>query len=262
MKSISTLVAKDNTLNRSHWLIFLFGITFISCAPRTHLATVHTGYTSINENDKATNPKIDSILKPYRAELDLTMNEIVGYTGEMLPKSKPESKLTNLLADILATHAAKVSGMKVDLAFINFGGIRLPMLPEGEITKGKIYELSPFDNKVVILQMSGAQLNKLLNAVAASGGWPVSKELRMEIIDRKPASVTIHGTPVSENATYTIALPDYIANGGDGLEFLKSIKQIDTKTYLRDAILEYFIDMKNKNQIIDAQLDGRITKKR
>lgn len=202
------------------------------------------------------------MLTPYRTELSKTMDEIVGFTAEMLPKGKPESKLTNLLADILAEQATKISGETVDLAFINFGGIRLPMLPEGPISRGKIYELSPFDNKIVLLKMTGLQLNKLLASVAASGGWPVSRGLRMEIVDRKPGQTTVNGKAVIENEIYTVALPDYIANGGDDLIFLKQIKQIDTKSYLRDAILNYFISMKNNNQIIDPQLDGRITEKR
>lgn len=68
-----------------------------------------------------------------------------------------------------------------DFAVFNTGGLRRP-LPLGNITRGDVFELMPFENELVILTMNGEAVKKLVNFIATKGGAPVSG-LRLRIQD-------------------------------------------------------------------------------
>ena len=76
------------------------------------------------------------------------------------------------------TNAMKIMAEKkfethVDAAFINYGGIR-SYLPKGDITIGRIFELMPFDNLIVLQEIKGDTLLSFLNFIAERNGWPIS----------------------------------------------------------------------------------------
>jgi len=239
-------------------LIALSFFLLIGCKPTYHLATIKTGYTTISDSMSAGDAGMDSLLVPYRKVLDAQMNEIVGHTSELMGKAKPESKLTNLLADILREAAETANGQKVDFAILNYGGIRLPTLPKGEITMGKLYELCPFDNQLVVVKLDGSQVIQMMGMIASSGGWPVSKELRLEISKKKPVNITINNVPIDNKKQYLVAMPDYVANGGDNFSFLTNSIQVATGIYLRDAIIDYFKNLEKQNIPVTSTVDGRI----
>ncbi len=47
------------------------------------------------------------MIRPYKLELDKTMNEVIGYCDEELTKGKPSSNLTNWFADVLLDETQK-----------------------------------------------------------------------------------------------------------------------------------------------------------
>jgi 5'-nucleotidase len=86
--------------------------------------------------------------------LGVTLTTTIGLDGN------PESPLGNLFTD------AVLAGTDADIAIHNVsGGIRA-ILPAGELTYGKVYEISPFDNRVAIVEVSGADLRRLIAAEA------------------------------------------------------------------------------------------------
>jgi len=85
-----------------------------------------------------------------------------------------------------------------------------------------------------------------------------SKELRFEINQDKAEKVNIKGQALDLEKTYLVALPDYIANGGDKCFFLKEQKRIETGKLIRDVLLEYIASCKKEAIIMDTKLDGRI----
>ena len=54
------------------------------------------------------------------------------------------------------------------------GGIRLNAVPAGDITRGKIFEMSPFDNIIVLQKLNGKLLQEFLNHISGRGGWPAA----------------------------------------------------------------------------------------
>ena len=123
---------------------------------------------------------------------------------------------------------------------------------------GKLYELCPFDNQLVVVKLDGSQVIQMMDMIASSGGWPVSKELRLEISKKKPVNITINNVPIDNKKQYLVAMPDYVANGGDNFSFLTNSIQVATGIYLRDAIIDYFKNLEKQNIPVTSTVDGRI----
>lgn len=198
-----------------------------------------------------------SLLATYKDSINKTMSTVLGFSTEGLTKKQPESGLGNFMTNAMKTMAEKKFGTRVDVAFINYGGIR-SYLPKGDITVGKIFELMPFDNLIVLQEVKGDTLLSFLNFVAERNGWPVSG-ISMTISNRKAYNILVNGKPLDTTATYTIANSDYIANGGDDVKMLKAIPQINKGYLLRDALIAYTKLLTDTGESIDAKLEKRIT---
>ncbi len=199
-----------------------------------------------------------SLLKPYSDNVNKTMNEVVGVAEISLEKRQPESTLGNFLADAFLTMAQEKYNTKADISLINFGGIRLTQLPKGEVTNGKIFELMPFDNLLILQKVRGDILQQFLDLIAAKGGWPVAG-MTMQIKDKKAINIVIGGKPLDPKATYTIVNSDFIANGGDNADMLRSIPQITNGYLMRDAIFDYIKKLKGQGKNITANIENRVT---
>ncbi len=198
------------------------------------------------------------LLKPYSDSLSKSMNDVVAVSETDLEKKQPEGSLGNFLADAMLAMAEKSYAVHVDAAFINYGGIRLPSLPAGNITRSKVFELSPFDNLLVIQKVNGKVLQEFLDHVAAKGGWPCSG-ITMQIKDKKAINIKIGGNPLIESATYTIANNDYVANGGDDCAMLKPIPQVSNGYIFRDAVFDFLAELKKQGKKISAKTENRVT---
>jgi 2',3'-cyclic-nucleotide 2'-phosphodiesterase (5'-nucleotidase family) len=202
--------------------------------------------------------EINALISPYRDQLSDEMNEVIGMSDMNLRKAKPESTMGNWFADILKDEASRLYGSKVDCAFQNYGGLRVSSLSKGEVTRGEIFELMPFENMLVVIEAKGEVLRKLLDRIAVFGGWPSSKGLSFEIKDTIAHNIMLDGKPLDDQANYVFALPDYISNGGDNCDFLKDQKSTNLNVLLRDAVIQNLKRNYNEGQIIHSKLEGRI----
>ena len=123
---------------------------------------------------------------------------------------------------------------------------------------GKIFELMPFDNILVLQKLKGSELQQLLDLIAARGGWPVAG-MTMQIKDKKAINVMVGGKPLDPNAVYSVVNSDFVANGGDNADLLKALPR-DTKGYLmRDALFDYINKLKREGKNITARIENRVT---
>jgi 2',3'-cyclic-nucleotide 2'-phosphodiesterase (5'-nucleotidase family) len=208
---------------------------------------------------------IISFLKPYSDNVNKTMNDVVGYADMDLEKKQPESTLGNFMADAFLAMAKEKYKTDADVAFINFGGIRLTQLPAGTVTNGKIFELMPFDNLLILQKVKGDVLQQVLDLQASRGGWPVAgltmqiKDLPAGQVGKKAINVMIGGQPLNPDRTYTIVNSDFIANGGDDANMLRPIPQITNGYLMRDAIMDYIKKLKSEGKNISAKIENRVT---
>ncbi|GAC1586088.1 MAG: hypothetical protein NVS3B19_04330 [Ginsengibacter sp.] len=200
---------------------------------------------------------MNALIKPYADNVHKSMSDVVATAATPLDKKLPESTLGNLMADIMLIKAKEKYQIPIDISIMNYGGIRLPTIAAGPITRGKIFELSPFDNLVVVQVLNGKLLQQFLDHIASKGGWPVSG-MSFMISNKKATNVKINGNVLDENKNYIVALLDYVANGGDDASMLRNTPQNNMGYIYRDAILEYMADMTKNGKLISSQIENRV----
>lgn len=229
MKSILNLLLSRGLLI---WLL----PALVSCKVN-HLADVQISAYRVAEVENINeDPEILAMISPYKAQVEQEMNVVIGQAVETMEKS--EGTLGNWMADVVLRQGQIYDGGHLDCALLNSGGIRIPALQKGPITKGLIFELMPFDNQLVVVEMNASVFRQLADKMAARGGWPLSEGLTYTIKDGKAVDVLIRGEAPDPAKTYRILLPDYIANGGDDCFFLVDQPQKELGVLVRDAIIE------------------------
>lgn len=243
-------------MRRIFSFIFLLFFGISSCTsiqPITSLS--FTDYRIAKE--AKTDTALTGMLAPYRTSMDATMNKVIGFSNLQMNARQPESGLGNFMADGIRVMAEKKYGKKVDAGFINQGGIR-SYIPKGNITVGKIFELMPFDNLVVLQEVKGSVMQQFFDKMAADGGWPVSAGVEMEIREKKAINIKINGKPLDPAAVYVVANSDYVANGGSDCEMLRRIPQQNKGYLLRDALIEFVSDLTRQGKPLDYSIEKRV----
>ncbi|GAA4343512.1 5'-nucleotidase [Flaviaesturariibacter amylovorans] len=245
-----------NQLKRSVFAALLLPAALLACrTAQVPVKAEHERYR-INSGMKS-DSSLARVLQPYRDSVDRSMSEVVGIADKALDKKQPEGTLGNFMVDAFFYAAEQQFKLKPDVGIFNFGGIRLTQLPAGPVTRGKIFELMPFDNQLVLQRLPGSALQQLLDHVAAAKGWPVHG-LTMEIRGGKAVNVRINGAPLDPNKTYILVNSDYVANGGDNAAMLKAFPQQSVGYLQRDALFDYIRHLKSQGKNISATEENRV----
>ena len=213
-----------------------------------------------NRYDQQPDATARAFIAPYQHEVDSMMKPVVGKVAKYMAANRPESALSNLLADILVW-GGKPFGENPDVAVYNMGGIRAA-LPEGNVTWGNIIDMAPFENKICFLTLTGEKLLELFGQMASRGGEGVSHGAELTISNGKLLSARLHGKEIDPQADYRVATLDYLAQGNDGLTAFKDGTNIvspqDDKNNVRFVIMEYFKAETAEGRVVDAEVEGRI----
>jgi len=156
---------------------------------------------------------LQSIIEPYRQRVDSVSSIEIGVAAVDLPQNSPRT--INWLSDFVKQRAEELTGRAVDFAIMNKGGIR-NSIAKGVVTKGEVMNMLPFDNSIIVMEISGSDLLENFRIMALQGGNGVSREV--EVVYRNDGTVVsamINGTPVDPTKTYRLATITYLANGGD-----------------------------------------------
>ncbi len=241
-----------------HLLLVLFSVTlFWSCK------TVYYPEKSVKQqydiSEKyAENKEINDLITPYKKVIDTEMNKLLAHSDYDLTKEGLSSTLGNFLSDILYNDANEYTTQhnlrSVDLVLLNSGGMRTT-LKKGAVTVGDVFEIMPFENEMVIVEISGNKMWDLIQYLnITKKGHPIS-HLNVEWNNNKFVSATINGKPFDKNKTYTIATNDYLQKGGDDMNFfLNPIQIINTNVKVRDA----FIRQIGKIKLIPLNKEQRL----
>lgn len=207
---------------------------------------------------KKQDEKIIALLRPYADSVNKSMNDVIVVSDKVIEKGQPEGALGDLLADIMLASARRIFNTHVDAAILNDGGIRMSWLPAGNITRGRLFELMPFDNMIVLQKLPGNVLQSFLDHIASKKGWPVSG-ITMQIKDANAIDVKINGVPLDMAAMYTIALPDYVAGGGDDAAMLRNIPQQNNGYIFRDEMIAYLSGLNKQGLKVNATTENRVS---
>jgi 2',3'-cyclic-nucleotide 2'-phosphodiesterase (5'-nucleotidase family) len=203
---------------------------------------------------------LSELVGSYTIQLDEQMNEVIGTAAEDLNNNSGtvEFALGNFVADLMLTASIKRFGEPVDLALINArGGLRVP-ISKGDITVGNVFELMPFDNEVWILQLTGEETQMFFDHCTLTEKMSVAGA-RYEMNGKSAVAIQIGGDPFQSEKTYLLAVPDFLATGGDGFDFLPDARRVEKLNYLvRDMIIDHIRALNEQSMPVDARLDGRV----
>lgn len=236
----------------------------LSCQTSRKTVTVSMQQVVIDKSyDSMIDPSLTAFLAPYKQNVDSLMSPVVGQTARVLNAGQPESPLSNMLCDMLVWVADSMYGQKVDFAVYNMGGIRASF-PAGNVTKGDVLDVAPFNNKPCFFMLSAASVDSLFQEMAAAGGEGVSREVRLVITpEGKLLSAKVDGRTVGSKQEYRVATIDYLAQGNDKMIAFKNKYNVtqpnEEKDNMRNVIEQYFRAMSARGIKVDGQMDGRIT---
>jgi 5'-nucleotidase len=193
-------------------------------------------------------PTIAAAIAPAVRRAAAVKNEPIGVSLETrFPRGDQQSETA--LADLVADGTlASVPG--ADVAVNNGGSLRTD-LPAGPLTYGSIYEVYPFDNRLVTLRLTGDQLTRIIaynleRKVAPYELLPIAGFKVDAKCESKMLRVTLtrsSGVPIRADERLSVATSDFIAGGGDGILApagpLGEIKVVDGVPVLRESIVAW-----------------------
>ncbi|SFB92761.1 5'-nucleotidase [Zunongwangia mangrovi] len=240
-------------------LIFCF-LSLISCK---NSQTKLEGKEIPIDNTITADPEIEEFIAPFKEHLNKTLDSTLAYNPGVLSKGEKgmNTGIGNLMADIVMEQANPVfksrTGNSIDFVLLNYGGIRAE-LNKGPITTRDAYNMMPFENHIVVTELSGEKVMKLLSYLEkGKSAHPVSGiNIKMNK-DFKVISASVNGKSIDPDQNYFVATSDYLQQGGDSMYFFSDPVNLYNINYkLRNAIIDYF----HKIDTIKAKQDDRFIK--
>lgn len=199
---------------------------------------------------------LTDIINVYKDSIDLKLDNVIGfskglYTKDDYSKIKFNSSLGNLIADIIFKQADSVFyksfGNNIDFVLQNHGGIRSSLL-EGEIKLTDAYKILPFENEIVVLEISKEVFDEMVLFLSNEkfphpiSGFSIMND--KALIDKEK----------SLNDKFFLATNDYLLSGGDNMFFLERNSRVFNLGYsLRDAFIDYTINEED----LESKVDNR-----
>lgn len=237
-------------------------LLFTGCRPGYSVVSVEGDRIEVTSAwDAVPDSAAEAILTPYRKTVDSIMSPVIGQSARFMDRYRPESELSNLVADILRTSAADYTGSEADVGITNMGGLRTA-LPEGDITFGNIYEITPFENALCILTMDGTLLRQVFEDVARVHGEGLSGARLVITGDGRLLEATVGGREIEDGRKYRVATLDYLAEGNDHMEAFTRVaagdRMLPQGATVRQLFLNYVNRLTRAGRKVDSRIEGRI----
>ncbi|GMV37071.1 MAG: bifunctional metallophosphatase/5'-nucleotidase [Fimbriimonadales bacterium] len=211
--------------------------------------------------DVPEDPVAKSLIAALQRPIGSIQNEKIGVADTPLGPvagGLGENTMANVITDAMLDATAKQGSVA---AFMNAGGVRAALEP-GPITYGQAISVQPFNNTLVVMDLTGEEIRKALEHGAGGGGMLFPSRGTSYVIDRnKPdgsrvSEVMIAGKPLDLSATYRVTLNSFTAAGGDGHEVLKSATgyRYDTGLLDIDALVEFI----KSHSPLSRSAEGRV----
>ncbi len=196
-------------------------------------------------------------VRRWNAEVGPISAEPMGRTETALDRRRPEATIGNLICDAMRWAS------KADFAFQNPGGMRAD-LDAGDILRGEVYAIMPFDNTIVLLEMTGAEVRLALEQSLRGDRITQVSGLRYAFDPSAPAMSRLteltmaDGTAIDPDRKYTLAANNFMASGGDQYDALARAPKNDTQRTIRNAMEDYLRESMKAGQALQVPRDGRI----
>lgn len=206
-------------------------------------------------------PEIAALVESRRTEAAKYTERVVGtLKSDLDGTSRDENAIGDMIGDAFVEYGRK-QGWKTDVAFYNAAGIR-SSLRAGPVTYGQLYQVLPFENSIVSVDLTGVQLKEVLEDAAGRAGrlqigggsfvYRFSNPGGDRIIE-----ATIAGAPLDPKRVYHVATIDYLLLGGDGQTWFGKGTNVIYGDIEVDAVAAYM----TAHSPLDPKVEGRITQR-
>jgi 5'-nucleotidase len=202
----------------------------------------------------APDAQLAAYVASVRARSDTELARPVARIGAGLARKENEAG-ESMLGDAIADAAvAATRAQGVQIGFMNPGGIRrdLEAGEGGVVSFGQAQAVLPFGNTLVALDLTGAQLLRVLEqqwdrpgherymlqvSQSLSYQWDSTRPAGQRIV---PGSVKVDGVPVEAGQTYRVVTNNFLAEGGDNFPALaEGVKRVDTGIRDLDSLIAW-----------------------
>jgi len=154
-------------------------------------------------------------VRKEKSEIKQLVNEFndAPALNEAIATAKTKFENPEEIGCLMTDAIREVSG--ADFAFQNTGGVRINRMKKGPITIKDVYSFDPFNNEIVVYQMTGAQVKKyILNSYRKNGDAPsfVSGMTYTVSDGGKDVWIDMEGSAFSTNKIYKVAMNSYMAS--------------------------------------------------
>ena len=242
------------------WILFFFSFLIIACKNNSHeVSKINAKQLEIG-NEVKQDSSIIQLFTPYKKKMTNEITKSLSFSPKILERTDGnlQSTLGNLVADLCYEKANELfknkTGKTVDFSMSNYGGIRAAIM-KGDVTVSNAFELMPFDNTLVVVELNYDKIKALFNYfVAKKRAHPLSKNIQLTI-KNDSYNVLINGKAIKKDRTYFVATSNYLQKGGDGMIFFSEPESLfDSNFLIRDAIVDYF----ESKDTLSANLDNRV----
>ena len=188
---------------------------------------------SFNLAKKEEDPEVKQMVQRYHDESPLS---------QVLAKATAQFDGKNPLGALMTD--AIVNIHQVDFAFQNSGGVRIGMLPKGDITLADVFKLDPFGNTIVVYEMTPEEIRTLLKNSHRKYNkrvdlLPAGLKYTIHTKDGTATQVTLtdmEGKPLNESKRYKVGMNSYISSS---YKFTKIQPGKELNAKASDALIEY-----------------------
>jgi 2',3'-cyclic-nucleotide 2'-phosphodiesterase (5'-nucleotidase family) len=238
-------------------LCFLF-----SCKQDNYLTRIEGKRLEVNDSLKGSQ-EFEDFIKPYRENVNKGLDSTLAYAVGTYSKNDGElnTAIGNFMADAVKEQSSPIfksrTGNEIDIVMLNHGGIRA-IMSKGNITARTAYEIMPFENSVVVTELKGTWVKKLVEYLTkAKRAHPISGLSIKVDSDFQLIESLVDGEKINNDKIYYVATNDYLYNGGDNMAFFRESDTLHLLDYkIRNVLIDYF----KKVDTLDLKADNRFIK--
>lgn len=212
----------------------------------------------VNLAEIGSDPVVERIADEQTRHVRRMRRDVVASFSESFQRRyTSECPIGNFVADAMREETGAM------LAIQNSGGIQ-GNIGAGDFKLGDLFNLLPFDNQLVVMELTGADLIALFQQASSlkrgllqiSGGsysFSHHDQNKYSLTDLK-----VQGKPVNETTLYRVVTNSFLADGGDYFMAFQNGKKLQQGRQQRDVVLDY-INRQNASGPINLKIEGRIT---
>lgn len=201
-------------------------------------------------------PELARILIDAQPEM-ASLKQVIAHAPKAMSSHYPQSELSNFAVDCIMEGVEELTGRKVDVGIMNFGGIRCD-IPQGDVLLDDIMSMFPFKNYLVYVQVDGKQLRRIFEDMASRKLQAVGG-VEVVINGKTVESLKVGGEEVRDDKLYGIGSIDFLLNGGDKIHLGEgAVEVVRTGVLLRDCILKKVYALSEAGLPLEYHLDNRV----